>query len=348
MRDVIDRAVHLRLLGRLDEAEREVRMALADEPDDADLLSALSHVLEDAKRPEESLEAANAAAAVDPGHAYAHRRRVYSLIRLGRHDEAVDAARTSMSLDPENRHAVTAYAHALDCAGRVEEAEQAARRVVELAPDSDESHFLLGGIARRLGRKYPAHCAFAEALRCNPENATARQRMAEIDLEMGRPIRALAGFVEAGRMDPEKHDVLNSVGNVVWKLNWRIQGVICLATIAVLFWSGMMAVGPGAPGISPRVCATIALFAGAVAVWRAARVLPRGTASILGLFAHVNVAFVFIPIPICLVTYGVVAITGFGEPLWYVVPGIVGYNVLWYTALVVKLNWGKAASEPSS
>jgi tetratricopeptide (TPR) repeat protein len=336
-----ERVQHLRELARLDDAEREARKALAAQPQDAELLAELSHVLYLADRPREGEEAASAAIAVEPDNAYAHRRRAYNLAMLQRYDEAVEAARASMSLDPHNPRAIGAYADALDYAGRLEEAEQAAHRAADLAPESPWPHSLLGRIKERRRQLAPALSAYTEAARLAPENPEFRRRIAALECRTGHFVRGFARYVEVARMDPARWENIDGVFRALQSIYRRAEFAICVATFAILGLQGLL----GRADVA-RVGVAVVLGFGVVAVCRGMRILPVGAGSVAWTMWRTYWLF-FLAVPMCVVLYIVVVVTGLDELLWYVVPGLVVVEVLVFTAAFVNTKRRAAAAARS-
>ncbi|MQA25377.1 MAG: hypothetical protein GEU94_07880 [Micromonosporaceae bacterium] len=88
----VRRAELLADLGRYDEAEQELRAALAADAADIEALALLAYVCLRAGRAHEALGSADAAISLAPGHALAQDVRNQALVALGRADEATSAA----------------------------------------------------------------------------------------------------------------------------------------------------------------------------------------------------------------------------------------------------------------
>jgi len=307
MTQAAQRVEHLRELGRLDDAEREARTALAAEPQDATLLAALAAVLLGTDRHAEGLAAAEAATAAAPHDERAHRLRALLLSRLGRHQEAVTAGFTSVSLAPEEPYAATGYARVLQSAGRLVDAAAVAHRVVALAPNSASSHFLLADVASDLKDRRTARSAYVEALRLDPQHAAARHDLAVLDARSHRPARALKGLVDAGTMDPSMPQVLQTVTVVLWQLSWRLRIWLIIATVATIFS------GAGTePQWSARIAALAVLLASAALAWFTVRDLPGRTRPVVQAALRTDgpLRFTWIATVVCLAVYIVIAVTG--------------------------------------
>jgi Flp pilus assembly protein TadD len=269
-----DRVERLSELGRLDDAERVARTALAADPQDESLLVALALVLLRGQRYGDGLAAADAAAALAPQHERVHRLRGLLLAGLGRHAEAVEAGYRAVSLAPDEPLAALGYAVVLQRAGRLADAQQVALRAVALDPENPRAHLRVADIAFERGDRRAARRAYVETLRLDPNDATARHDLAVLDLAARRPADALRGLVESGQLDPSMPQVLHNVTVVLWRLAQRLRTVLVVATFALLVVGGPRAdADPAALRVAAGV--VLVLLTGAVA-WTV-RDLPAGT-----------------------------------------------------------------------
>ncbi|MFC4946828.1 tetratricopeptide repeat protein [Pseudonocardia sp. GCM10023141] len=303
------RVEQLRRLGRLADAEREARTALAEHPQDAELLGSLAAVLLAGKRHVEGLAVAEAASAADPGYERGHRLRALHLSRLGRHQEAVQAGYVSVSLLPEEAVAALGYAQVLQRAGRTVDALQVARRAVALEPESAVAHHVLGDINFDLGARRDARAAYREALRIEPQNADVLHDLARLDALQQHPGRALRGFVDAGVLDPGMGMVMPAITTVLWRLSWQLRMGLAGAVLIAFVASGP---DPDTAAWSVRIAATTVLGAAALLTWWTARGLPRQTGQVLraALRADVPLTGTYLAIAVCLLLYAAVAVTG--------------------------------------
>jgi tetratricopeptide (TPR) repeat protein len=331
------RVEHLRELGRLDDAEREARAALAAEPQDGALLAALAAVLLRAERHAEGLAAADAATAAAPQEERSHRLRALLLSRLGRHAEALAAGYASVSIAPEEPLAATAYARVLQGAGRLSDAVAVAHRVVALAPNSADAHFLLADVTSDLGDRATARLAYAETLRLDPQHAAARHDLAVLDARSHRPARALKGLIDAGTMDPSMPQVLQTVTAVLWQLSWRLRIWLIVATLIALGAAETPAV---------RAVAVAILLASAVLAWWTVRDLPARTRPVVAAALRTDgpLRFTYLATAACVAVYVVIAVTGLGAlaGLVWLVLALLG----WLT-LVVRIVRSRRAHRRS-
>ena len=271
MSTAAERVERLCDLGRLDDAERQARSALAAEPEDAALVVALARVLLAARRFAPGLEAADAAVALAPGDERAHRVRGLLLSGLGRHAEALRAGYTAVSIAPQEFYAALGYALVLQAAGRLADAREVALRAVALDPENPTGHRRLADIAAQHGDRATARRAYTEALRLDPDDAVARNDLAVLELVDRRPAAALRGFVEAGQLDPTLPEALRNVRVVLWQRAGRVRTALLLGTFGLL-----VAAGPGDDRAVLRVGAVLVLAVVGLLVVRSARALPPG------------------------------------------------------------------------
>ena len=327
------RAEHLRGLGRLDDAERTVRTALAHEPDDAGLLLVLAAVLLSARRLDEGLAAGAAAITAAPDDERGHRIHALLLSGQGRHQEAVESGYRSVTLAPESPTAALAYSMLLQRAGRLADAAQVAHRAVELAPLSADAHFQLADVTSDLGDRATARRAYEETLRLNPEHAAAQHDLAVLDARAHRPARALAGLITAGRLDPTRPEVLRTVTAVCWQLSWRIRMLFILGTVVTIVAGG----DPSGPTWGARLAALAVLLVTGGLAWWTARDLPRGSWPVArsAVRADTPLTLTCLTLALCTLLFALVAVSGLGVLAVMVWLALAGLGLL---ALFVRLT----------
>lgn len=211
--DSLERALALCELGRLDDAERALREALRDEPDDPLVNGILARVLVELDRPEEALQAASTTIALAPDLSLGHvaraqallglsrledaERSAYEAIRIdpedadpwvlltgsflgrGRWDDAISAADRALTLEPELETALGLKAFALVMSENGGRWQEAANQTLAVAPDSAVAHSLSGYAHLLGGGEREAAERFREALRLDPESEIAQAGLAD-------------------------------------------------------------------------------------------------------------------------------------------------------------------------
>jgi tetratricopeptide (TPR) repeat protein len=322
---------HLADLGRLADAEREARVALAAEPQSPALLTALSRVLLQTGDHITGIDAADAAASHVPDDERVQRLRALHLSALGEHGYAADAARDAVTLAPQEPLTAITQARVLQRARHFGDALDAARRAVALDPASPAAHLVLAGVADDAGDRRTARTAYGEVLRLDPQHAVARHDLALLDARSRRPVAALAGLVEAGSLDPGLPAVLDAVAAVLWQLSWRLRVLLVVATVAVI--------GASPSPSGSRATAAVVLLIGAALVARTIRALPGEARPVVraALGTDRPLRFTFVAVAACVVVFLAVVVTGLGPLAVLVWLVLIVLNVV---ALAVRIGRG--------
>ncbi len=211
------KAAGLHRAGRLDEAERLYREALALDPDEPVVLHYLGVLLHDRGDSAHAVELLERAVALAPKWPEFHANLGMVLRKLGRTDEAAESYRRSLALQPDN--AVTHYnlGNLLAAEGRLDEALTAYRRAVDLAPHIPECQNGLGATLRRLGRTDEAIAALTEALRQRPAFAEAQNNLGACFYDLRDLDRARACYAEAIRINPDYAEARKNLGAALYE-----------------------------------------------------------------------------------------------------------------------------------
>ena len=192
-------------LERLDEAETELRTALARDPRHVNALQNLGEALRKGGRHDDAIEAYRRAVEADAGLVAGHAGLGTALFDAGRHAEAVAALDEALVLEPEGRFAGELSLLAGRAArelGRPGAAGAHFRRAAALAPDRTEPLMALAGLLFTQGRAGEAaeHLRRARAMR--PDDPAVLHNAAEALRQGGRRDGAIATYREALRIDP--------------------------------------------------------------------------------------------------------------------------------------------------
>jgi tetratricopeptide (TPR) repeat protein len=183
----VARARYLLDLGRHEQAEAELRQALAAEPDDLKAMRLLALTLLITDRPAEMLEVTRRMLASHPEDGDSHRLHGLAMARLGRDVESVTASREAVRKQPANPQGYVAMAHALARTAPASDAGlEAAKKAVELDPHRASSHMVLRNVLVRRGQLAEAEEANLTAIAIDPTNASWRFALAVLRLRMGK------------------------------------------------------------------------------------------------------------------------------------------------------------------
>ncbi|MEV0152650.1 tetratricopeptide repeat protein [Micromonospora sp. NPDC050686] len=280
----LQRAQLLAELGRYDEAAGELGFAVALEPANGEVLTALARVQLAAGQAAEALTAAESAVAATPGAVPPLVARGLALLDLREFKAAAATADELLRLGPADAYAQRSAAAILASSRNGQQALNAAWRGVELAPEEPQAHLVLGLVAANMQLFDLAERAYREALRLDPRLAEARHDIGVIRLEQRRWSEALehlaeaatlgAGRVDSGRADPGRVDSGRTISAglrqlVVYGAGWSLLTAVLLACMAV-----------GNPGLS-RFAAAFAALGGGLLVWRYAAKLPGPARTVL-------------------------------------------------------------------
>jgi Flp pilus assembly protein TadD len=202
-------------LSRPSEALAVVRRALADNPNDPELLEIEGlcwlRMLDHAQ----ALRALTRSIAEGPERAHPHYLYGFALREVGRSSEAAPALATALRLGPEEPVYLRALAELYADLGRHQEALALARRATELAPERSANHVTYGYVASQAGDKALARAEYERAVQLDPSDSAAWNNLGCLDLAAGRTLRARARFREALRLDPRGERARRNLALVV-------------------------------------------------------------------------------------------------------------------------------------
>lgn len=212
------RARALAEVGRLEQAEDEVRSGLVSAPADPELLGLLAGLRRLRGDYPAALGFADAAVAVAPGQAVIHIERAECLLVLSRWDEALAAAREAVRLDPSRPEPHRVLARCLTVRRDFTGARAAAGRAITLAPHSVADLMTLAEVERNAGRRDAARAATARALAEDPDDAESRWMMALLDAERMRVREAMRGLRGLAADHPDRYGAP--------ALTWPVRGLL--------------------------------------------------------------------------------------------------------------------------
>jgi tetratricopeptide (TPR) repeat protein len=190
--------------GRAELAEREYRLALAEDPHDADTHALLALVLAGQEpRRAEALAEAREAVGLAPDEPFPHYAEAVVHIQAERWEDAQRAAEQAIRIDPDDpgHYAVLAAAHL--GRRRWRDALDAADDALAIDPTHTGAANLRASALVHLGRKDEAGAALQGALARDPENSYTHANQGWALLHRGDRKAALGHFRESLRLDPE-------------------------------------------------------------------------------------------------------------------------------------------------
>jgi len=208
----LQRALLLLGQSRHELAERELRLALAAEPDNAMAHAVLGLCLSEAERHDEAIREAGEAIRLAPDQPFSH----YALARIlqarDRLDPAAVAIDEAIRLDPEDPDHFAVLASIRFDQRRWRQGLEAADAGLRLDPEHVDCTNLRAMALVQLGQREEAAATIGGALARDPDNAITHANQGWSLLHGGQHARALEHFREALRLDPE--------------LEWARQGLV--------------------------------------------------------------------------------------------------------------------------
>lgn len=227
-----ERGLALVALGRLSEAETDLKRALTVRTQDGDMRRALAALQIATARPAMALETLGVPALAGDGEA---RRLTASALRdLGKLDAALavtgDALATLPDPSPDLRYE---HAQLLRRNGQFEAAEHAARALAADAPTYAPVLNELILLAQRAGRFDEAIRAARQAVALMPERPEPRANLGSLLLEQGDPAAALAQFEQVNALAPTLAQPWLARGNALMALDRPAEAAACFAAAAL-------------------------------------------------------------------------------------------------------------------
>jgi tetratricopeptide (TPR) repeat protein len=209
----IERARLLLEQGRHPDAEKELKKALAADPENDEALAMLGRLHLDKGQDREALKLIDEALSLSPDEDYYHYLKGFALYKLGdyrkatewtsqalaldnrqpgyyalfalilmeerKFTDALDLAEEGLAIDPENITCLNVRTQALIKLGRTTEAIETIQATLAADPENDYSHTNAGFSFLEKGKHQQSASHFREALRLNPANMNARDGLKE-------------------------------------------------------------------------------------------------------------------------------------------------------------------------
>lgn len=271
--------------GRIDLAEQELRLYLADHPDSDFAHAQLALCLVQSNRYQEAHQEATAAVGLAPGNPFVHFVHSIILTEANCLPEAEAAAREAINLDQSTAMYFGQLAKVHLRGQKWKEALAAAEEGLQIDPADDTCANLRSIALIRLGRRVEATDTLRGAMERDPDDPWTHANLGWSLIETGRYTDAMPHFREALRLDPNmEHARLGIITALkaqhflyrpllryfLWtqKLNDRFAVLLMIgAFLLVQYLSGLAAQKPEwSPFITPVLIAYL-LFA--VSTWLA-------------------------------------------------------------------------------
>jgi len=211
-RATFHQAIRLLNGGDTDAAVAVCREALREDPDDVNFTALLGAILLKARRFDEAEAELRRAIALAPSFAKPHEDLGLLLVQQRRTQEAETVLREAVRLDPDLEQAHFHLGRALLENGKSEEADQAFERCFALNPEKGR----LAEAARlhRSGKVEDAERLYRRVLKDNPDNVTALRLLGVIAMQSGHPENAEELLAKAVRLAPDFTGAIVDLGRL--------------------------------------------------------------------------------------------------------------------------------------
>lgn len=212
---IFDDALRYHQVGRLDEAERLYRRALAADSLHADSLHLLGVIAYQRGGHAAALELIRQAIAIDGkvGPYYSNLGLV--LQAQGRLDEAIVSYRKAVDLKPDHAEAHYNLGGALQRKGMLDEAVSSYLKALHLKSNYAQAHYNLGLVRQEQGLLEEAITAYRKALAFKPNHPKVRNNLGSVLMKRGRMEEAIACFRHAIALQPDSTEAYNNLGNAL-------------------------------------------------------------------------------------------------------------------------------------
>jgi tetratricopeptide (TPR) repeat protein len=222
--ELVIRAVTLHKQGDLAEAVKLYRRALRRTPERNNdfgltrVVMALGHALTGLGRVDEAERAMRSALARDPNNVIAAANHAVLLRILGRLEEAEATARGALAIDPVYIPALHTLGSVLAQRRKFQEAEEIFLKVLERDPRHIQAMINLAAVRASCDRFDEAIVLFNRALNADPRSAEAHLNLGLALAEFGRPQQAIESLQRSIALDPNNVDAwyaLSCAGDAV-------------------------------------------------------------------------------------------------------------------------------------
>jgi tetratricopeptide (TPR) repeat protein len=210
---------HLRLLGhalmkqtRLDEAEQQVRFAMAIQPNSPLLAEDLGSILAMQGRYGDAIPWFEKAVRLEPGLPLAHKKLGQALAALGQGEAADEAFRDYLDRDPDKE--AVANAAVMLREGRFDDAVAALKSALQQNPGNvDAMRYLAGAYFTRKVHLDDAEALLRQATRTAPDFTAAWLLLGPVLIERNKYLDAVEAFRAATRLSPDDPEAWMGLGN---------------------------------------------------------------------------------------------------------------------------------------
>jgi tetratricopeptide (TPR) repeat protein len=213
--------------GRHEIAEKEFRLVLAEDPDDAHCHAGLGLCLSEQEKLDDAEREAQLAIGIAPHFDFTHYVLGHVLLKRNRFKEAEKSANEAIRLDPDDANNRYLLSLLFGRQRQWKDSLEAADAGLAIDAEHDGCANLRAHSLTHLGRKEEAATTIAGALERSPENSLTHSNQGWALLHRNDPRTALVHFQEALRLDPSN--------------DWAREGLLTALKASNPFYRGVLA-----------------------------------------------------------------------------------------------------------
>ena len=214
---------------RFSDAEKELRAALSQNPNDLEANNLLAFVFADQGKKTESLEAAERTVSLAPDWGFAWYTFAYAnwiQSKKGSSDKALDAINQAILLSPLSANFHYMKGEILFAKGNWQEALDGATEALSLEADNVSALNLRAKSLVKLNKVADANSTLDYAIHQNPENPDSHANKGWALIEKGDYDNALVHFKESLRIDPNHLWAKEGLKNAIKGKNLLYRGIL--------------------------------------------------------------------------------------------------------------------------
>jgi len=206
------------LMRRNEEAEKEYKLALENDPRSVIVLYNYGNLLQKMGRNEEAETEYKLALETNPKHVGAHSNYGILLQDLGRKGEAEKEYKLALEANPKDANTHYNYGNLLQEMGREGEAEKEYKLALEANPNATDIHSNYGTLLSQMKRPDEAEKEYKIALKADLKSASTHTNYGNLLQEMGRYGEAEIEYKLALQTDPNYSFAHNNYGNLLQEM----------------------------------------------------------------------------------------------------------------------------------
>lgn len=187
---------------RFEEADQESELALAQAPDNPQILVLRTRLLQRAGEQDEALKMAQKATTLAPNWDEPYYLAGVSYYFIRRYEQAEQSLARALELNPNSARALFLQSIALANLGKIDDAERVLRRAIALEPENGRLHCHLGILLMRRNENAEAEGSFRKAIQLRPDYGLPHYELGKL-LVSSKQLRPAAQELEqAVKNDP--------------------------------------------------------------------------------------------------------------------------------------------------